>query len=70
MLKMWLFCVINMKMGSESKFLKVRFPRCGNEQVVFGKTTERIKCERCNKLLVKVGGGKARMRVQVLEILG
>ena len=54
---------------NESRFLEVRCDRCGNKQVVFGKATERVKCARCNKLLVKVGGGKVRMRARVLEVL-
>jgi len=53
----------------ESKFIKIICPRCSNKQVIFGKTTLKIKCEKCKKLLVKTTGGKTKIKAQVKQIL-
>jgi len=53
----------------ESKFIKIICPRCSNKQVIFGKTTLKIKCEKCRKLLVKTTGGKTKIRAQVKKVL-
>ena len=53
-----------------SKFVKVECPRCKNEQVIFGKSAMRVKCEKCNKLLMMPTGGKTRMRARIKEVLG
>ena len=53
----------------ESKFIKISCPRCSNKQVIFGKTTMKIKCERCKKLLVKTTGGKTKIKALVKKIL-
>jgi len=53
----------------KGKFVRVRCVRCGNDQVLFGKATLRVKCKRCNKLLVRVGGGKVKIRTVVREVL-
>jgi ribosomal protein S27E len=37
--------------------------------IVFGKSSTRIKCERCNKLLVRNTGGKTKIRAEVGEVL-
>jgi small subunit ribosomal protein S27e len=58
-------------MGSErGKFVKVVCVRCGNEQIVYGKASTRVKCLKCNKLLVKSGGGKTQIKTLIREVLG
>ncbi|MCP3683056.1 MAG: 30S ribosomal protein S27e [bacterium] len=52
-----------------SKFIKIRCPRCKNEQIIFGKATTKIKCLICAKLLVEPTGGKSRIKSRVLEVL-
>ncbi|MBN2458669.1 30S ribosomal protein S27e [Candidatus Woesearchaeota archaeon] len=52
-----------------SKFIKVRCPKCKNEQIIFGKSASRINCLVCGKLLALPGGGKTRVRARVLEVL-
>jgi small subunit ribosomal protein S27e len=52
-----------------SKFLKISCPRCKNRQIIFGKSSLRIKCAKCNYLLVKTLGGKAKVRAIVKEVL-
>lgn len=53
----------------KSKFIKVRCPKCKNEQIIFGKSASKIKCLVCDKLLALPGGGKTRVRARVLEVL-
>jgi len=43
----------------ESKFLKVECKNCGNQQMVFDKSSTRVKCLVCDALLAKPTGGKA-----------
>ena len=58
-----------MKTEPESKFIKVRCPKCKNEQIVFGKATSAVKCLVCGKDLADPTGGKARIKANVLEVL-
>ena len=53
----------------KSKFLKIKCPRCKSNYIVFGKATSIIKCAKCNKLLVKTTGGKAKVKAPVKEVL-
>ena len=53
----------------ESKFIKLRCPKCRNEQIVFGKSASKIKCLVCGKLLAEPSGGKTRVKARVLEVL-
>jgi len=53
----------------KSKFIKLRCPKCKNEQIVFGKSASTIKCLVCNKVLAEPAGGKTRVKARVLEVL-
>jgi small subunit ribosomal protein S27e len=53
----------------ESKFIKLRCPKCKNEQIVFGKAATVVKCLVCEKVISEPAGGKARVRARVLEVL-
>lgn len=53
----------------KSKFIKVRCPKCKNEQIIFGKTASKVKCLVCNKILAIPTGGKAKIKSQILEVL-
>jgi len=53
----------------KSKFLRISCPRCQCQQIVFGKSATTIKCKKCNYMLLKTTGGKARMRAQVKQII-
>lgn len=53
----------------ESKFIKVRCNKCKNEQVIFGKATNEIKCLVCSTILATPTGGKTKIRAKVLEVL-
>jgi len=52
-----------------SKFIKVRCPKCKNEQIVFGKASSAVKCLVCGKVLSEPSGGKSRVKARILEVL-
>ena len=54
---------------SESKFLELKCPRCENMQTTFGKATIRVKCNSCNRLLIKPRGGKAKIKAQIRKVI-
>lgn len=53
----------------KGKFVDVICCRCGNNQILFGKSSTKVKCLKCNKLLVKTTGGKIRVKTQIREVL-
>lgn len=53
----------------DSKFIKIRCPKCKNEQIMFGKASTSVKCLVCDKVLADPTGGKARIKARILEIL-
>lgn len=52
-----------------SKFIKIRCPKCKNEQIMFGKTSTNVKCLVCDKPLAEATGGKSRVKARILEVL-
>lgn len=54
---------------TKSKFIKIRCPKCKNEQIMFGKTATNIKCLVCDKQLAESTGGKAKVKARILEVL-
>ena len=52
-----------------SKFVKIRCPKCKNEQIMFGKASTGIKCLVCGTELAESSGGKSRIKARVLEVL-
>jgi len=52
-----------------SKFIRVRCPKCKNEQIIFGKVASNVKCLVCGKLLGEPSGGKTRFKARILEVL-
>lgn len=54
---------------AKSKFVKVRCPKCKNEQIIFGKATTPVKCLICDQLLSEATGGKVKIKARVLEVL-
>ena len=53
----------------ESKFIKVKCPRCRRAHLIFGKASTKIKCGSCNKLLVKLTGGKIKIKAPVEKVI-
>ncbi|MCF7860685.1 30S ribosomal protein S27e [Candidatus Woesearchaeota archaeon] len=54
---------------TNSKFIKVRCPKCKNEQIVFGKSASKIKCLVCEKVIAEPSGGKTKIKSRILEVL-
>ncbi len=54
----------------KSRFVRVKCPNCGNEQVVFDHATFPVRCLVCGTLLVKSTGGKAKILGEIVKILG
>lgn len=52
-----------------SKFIKVRCPKCKNEQVIFGKSSTQVNCLVCGKSIASPTGGKSKIKARVLEVL-
>lgn len=53
---------------SKSKFLKVSCPRCKHQKIIYGKSAIKIKCDKCNILLIKTTGGKTKIKAKVKEV--
>lgn len=52
-----------------SRFIKIRCPKCKNEQIMFGRASTVVNCLVCGKSLAEPTGGKARVKARVLEVL-
>jgi len=52
-----------------SKFIKIRCPKCKNEQTMFGKASTKVLCLVCGKALAEPLGGKSRVKARILEVL-
>lgn len=52
-----------------SRFLRVKCPDCGNEQMVFGHATSTIHCNICGATLAEPSGGRAVIKGEVVAVL-
>ena len=52
-----------------STFLRVRCPKCGNEQLVFSHAVNIVNCNVCSAVLAKPTGGKARLKGDIQAVL-
>lgn len=53
-----------------SYFVRVRCPRCGNEQVIFSHASRVVRCHVCEEVLARPRGGKAEILAPQMERLG
>ena len=58
-----------MQKEPESKFIKLRCPKCKNEQIIFGKSSTVVNCLVCGKPLAEPSGGKSKVKARILEVL-
>jgi len=58
-----------MKETNEKKFLEIACPRCQKPHTIFSKSTLKIKCVNCNKLLIKTTGGKTKVKAPIKKVL-
>ena len=61
--------MVNVTKEPESKFIKIRCPKCKNEQIMFGKASTVVNCLVCGKQLATPSGGRAKVKARVLEVL-
>ena len=52
-----------------SKFIKIRCPKCKNEQIIFGKCSSEVSCLVCGKVVAEPTGGKSKVKARILEVL-
>jgi len=52
-----------------SKFLRVKCPDCGNEQVVFSNVTNTVHCNVCSATLAEPTGGRTSIKGEVVASL-
>lgn len=58
-----------MERKTSSKFLRVKCNDCENEQVIFDHASTSVKCSICGSTLVEPRGGKAEIKVVIIEVL-
>ena len=58
-----------MRKEPTSKFIKIRCPKCKNEQIIFGKASSKVKCLVCEKVISEPTGGKGKIKARILEVL-
>lgn len=52
-----------------SRFLRVKCPGCGNEQIIYEKPAIKVTCRICEHILAEPKGGKGRILAEILEYL-
>lgn len=51
------------------KFVKAKCQDCGNEQVLFDRSTSIVRCSVCGATLAMPKGGKAEIKGKTAEVL-
>ncbi len=54
----------------DRRFVKVKCPDCGNEQITFVKASTRVVCQVCGATLATPTGGKAIFKGEIVEYVG
>jgi len=49
------------------KFVRVKCPDCGNEQIIFDRAATVIKCAVCGSVIAEPRGGKALIKGKITE---
>ncbi len=52
----------------QSTFLRVKCPKCGNEQLIFGSPVNKVTCNVCSELLAEPTGGKAKINGEIVAV--
>jgi small subunit ribosomal protein S27e len=53
----------------KSRFLKVQCLKCKNEQIIYNKTSQDVKCLVCDNILAEVTGGMSIIKSKILKVL-
>lgn len=52
-----------------SRFLRVKCTDCENEQIIFSKASNAVKCVVCGRTLAEPRGGRANILSHIIEVL-
>ena len=52
-----------------SAFLRVKCPKCGNEQLIFSHAVNKVTCNVCSAVLAEPTGGKVNLKGDVQAVL-
>jgi small subunit ribosomal protein S27e len=53
----------------KSRFLRVRCPKCGNEQLLYSNATNVVTCNVCGETLAEPTGGRAKIKGEIQAVL-
>jgi len=53
----------------KSRFLRVKCPDCGNEQIIFSNATTKVSCNVCGTQLTEPSRGKAVIKGEIVATL-
>ncbi len=53
----------------KSHFLRVKCQKCGNEQLLYSNTVNKVACNVCGETLAEPTGGKAKIKGEITTIL-
>ena len=51
-----------------SSFVRVKCPKCGNEQIVFSNVVNKVNCNVCGTELAEPSGGKAKIKGEIVSV--
>jgi small subunit ribosomal protein S27e len=51
-----------------SSFVRVKCPKCGNEQLIFSNAVNKVTCNVCGETLAEPTGGKAKINGEVQAV--
>ncbi|MEM2118954.1 MAG: 30S ribosomal protein S27e [Candidatus Bathyarchaeia archaeon] len=52
----------------KSQFVRVKCQKCGNEQIVFNRATNKVNCNVCGVELAEPSGGKVKIKGEVVTV--
>lgn len=52
-----------------SVFLRVKCSKCGNEQLLFSNSVNKVTCNVCGEVLAEPSGGRAKINGEVQAVL-
>jgi small subunit ribosomal protein S27e len=52
--------------NKEKKFIKIKCPDCGNEQITYSRGSIEVKCNICGGVLAKPTGGKFEIKGEIV----
>jgi len=52
-----------------SRFLRLKCPDCGNEQIIFSHVTNDVHCNVCGAVIAEPTGGKAVIKGEIIAVL-